>query len=165
MPLLRYAPNLKYSIFYPLSNQLELFYVLYSQTKSYHLQTSLPSTILAHMNCTFSDFPRHSCLQDSCCPSHTLTPAILIATGIYSPLTPFYCPHITHVFSLYLVQVTSMIDHYYHSLEYISTLTILTDWTKPQSRYSSLCLWGNCTHIAERGQKIVTMRTGLILNT
>lgn len=35
MPLLRYAPNLKYSIFYPLSNQLELFYVLYSQTKSY----------------------------------------------------------------------------------------------------------------------------------
>lgn len=82
MPLLRYAPNLKYSIFYPLSNQLELsmsFILKINPT----LQRSLPSAILAHMNCTFPDFPQHSCLQDSWCPLHTLTPAILTTTGIY----------------------------------------------------------------------------------
>lgn len=150
MPLLKYVPNLKYSIFYPLSNQLEFFYVLYAQTKSYHLQ-SLPSTLLAHMNCTFSDFPRHSCLQDSCCLSHTLTPAIFIDTGIYIHW---------HLFTVPTSLMSSLCTWYrwlpwsitiITPLSIFQLLTILTDWTKPQSRYSSLCLWGNCTHIAKRG--------------
>lgn len=82
------------SIFYPLTNQPKFLSVLYSPTKSYHLQGKLLQLFWPVWIVPFLIF--HSSHVAS---SHILIPTVRILAGIYNSLAPLHCPT-SHMSSL-----------------------------------------------------------------